>query len=351
MKWARDIRLLVNDTELTGWDRWEVESDLLQPVDAFSLSAENKAGRLATGVRPGDAFKLTLDGVVTMQGYIDETFHDTTNDGARLEVNGRDGFAPLADCSATPGTHKSVTLLVLAQKLSAPWSISWSLSNAPTMKTHKSVKVDPGESILDVLLRVAEKERVALWYSSDGTGYIGRPDYTLPSVHKLRLYLPASGRTSENNVTSSRVARSWRDRYSSITVAGTGANDANAWGRTSHRRYTITDTGVSSSRPLIMVGGDVRTLDQAKTMATLEKQRRARDAVAMEYTVPGHYGTPAQPGFQPTLYQPGDGIDLVDEPAGIAGTTKVVLLRRRFILDTDGPSTSLSVYPAVWMAP
>jgi len=201
---------------------------------------------------------------------------------------------------------------------------------------------------MDVLQRMAEKERVIVWYSADGKAYIGRPDYNIPTKHKLLLYLPKSGRVSENNVNTSRVSRSWRDRYATITVAGTGANDATTWARTSHRKHTITDSTITSARPLILVSGDVRTLDQAKQMATLEQQRRLRDATVYEYTVPGHFGVPAQPGTSPALFEAGDLVDLVDEPAGLT-SVKAVILNRRFILDENGPRTMLKVYPQVWM--
>lgn len=348
-RFVREVKLIVGGEELTGWDQWEVESDLLYPANVFSISAQNKAGRLASKPRPGDAFKLMLDGKKTMVGYVDDVVHDTDENEARVSVNGRDNFGPLVDCSATPKTHRNVTLLTLAQTLTAPWSLTWATNSAaPTLKTHKSVKVDPGESIMDVLQRVAEKERVLLWCAADGTCYIGRPSYSLAPVHRLRLHLPASGQTGDNNVMTSRVTRSWRDRFATITVAGTGANDANACARTSHRRYVITDSGVASARPMIMINGDIRTLDQAKTLATLEYQKRLRDSVELEYSVPGHYGTPATESQSPALFDVDQRVDLVDEPAGIS-SAKVLLIRRRFVMDESGPRTDLSLAAEVWM--
>lgn len=344
---VRDVRLVVAGEEVMGWTKWQVESDLLSPADAFSLSLPNPGARLAGKVYPGQAVKLVLDGTLVLTGAVDDVTVSTDRESA-LEVVGRDAFWPLVDCSATPASYRGVSLIALARQLTSPWSIQWQVVPGQSLDlgTH-DVKVDPGDTPWDVLSRLAMKERVLVWAEPNGVGYIGRPDYRSAARHALRVSLNPLNATEASNVISSQVRRSWRERYSHVTVAGTGANTAASYGRSSHRRYTAIDAGVPSHRPLILPEGNLASIGLTKTRASDEVARRLFESGTASYTVRGHYGEPAQSSTAPALYQAGDRLDVSDEPAGLRAV--VLCVKRRFVLDDEGPRTELELRPGRWL--
>jgi len=346
-RWVKDIRLVVAGAELTGWDAWDVDSDMLTPANAWRLGAPNPGGLQAWAVDPGDRVRLVLDGHLEMVGRVDDVVTRTGPRGSRIEVTGRDEMCHLVDTSATPGTLTQMTLATMAQRLGAAWSMQWQVEHGLTLKCHKRVKVEPGETPMEVLQRLARKEHLLIWAMADGVGYIGRPDYKQAPTHRIRLHLPG-GRARTNNVTASTVTRTWRQRYKTITVAGTSASDATAWGRTTHRRAVVTDSGVTVARPIIITAGDVRSVSQAAARATLALQSQVMDATTAEYTVPGHYGTPYAPHGTPAIWEPGQLVDVVDEPAALAQV--MILTHRRLSLSAQGPSTTLTLHPMGWLS-
>ena len=344
MKAVTDIRLLIGGEEFTGWTRWEVESCLLTPSDAFSLSAPNINGELAGKITAGSAAKLTLDGTVVMTGYVDEVNYS----GGEVEVQGRDLFLFLVDCSARPGTHQKVTLLTLARRLTENWPIIWRLQSGITLATH-NVKIEPGEAVWEVLAKVARLDGVLMWCNPDGTADISRLDYTQIPMHRLRRYLPSSGKSEENNIMGGSVSQSWRDRFSTVTQIGSTGNTANSYERNSHKRYAATDTGIGVYRPIILNDSNLRDITMCRNKAELEKARRLHDAEVLNYAASGHYGTPYHPAVSPVLYEPGVRVDVIDQDSGVADV--YMLTTRRFSLDDEGgPVSELTLHPEGWMA-
>ena len=226
-------------------------------------------------------------------------------------------------------------------------------------------------------MRAAKKDQVLLWCLPDGVGYIGRPDYSQAPTYRLRRRI-ASG-TEENNVIDGTIRISWRDRYATVTVAGTSGNTKWSWAEMARRKAAFTDVGplaaaqswtqytpevlrdkvvtktselkdpgVLAPRPLLVTDGDCRSYKQAMDRAKLEVARRRHDAIELEYTVPGHYGDPYDAADGPTLWEAGKRADVLDEEAGVKGVFH--LTRRKFELGEGGPKTSLVLHPEGWMA-
>lgn len=343
MKRVTDIRLIVAGTEYTGWDSFQVESDFRGTADAFSMSAPNDQAQLAGKFSPGQAVKVLFDRTLVFSGVLDDVDYNGSTDSEKVQVTGRDDFAHLVDNSAPPGTLRNVTLLRLAQKLSDDWSMTWAMDSAMSLTTHKAVKIEPGEAIMDVLVRTATKDKAVLWYDG-GVAYIGRPNYDQTPKH--RIVYRTDGRN--NNALDHQVTETWRDRYATITVDGTGSADSANWGKSTHRRAVDTDAEVTGPRSLILVE-ELKNIQQARDRAELEIERRAYDGLVLNYTMAGHYGTPYRSGDQPELYNANQLAAVVDEPAGIDGVYWIA--RRRWGLDVDGPATTeLELHSQSWLA-
>jgi prophage tail gpP-like protein len=330
-----------------GWSSWSIESDLVTPSDAFRVEAPNVAGKLAGKFHEGQDIEVLIDGEKQLVGIIDDVIYRTTNEGARIELVGRDSFCDLVDCSATPKTYTSTDLLALAKALSPSWLTGWVKTSGVTLGK-RTVKIDPGDSKMDVLQREAKKDVVILWLTHDGIPTIGKPDYTTSPVHRLRLWLPSSGMTSQNNIESCEVTRSMRDRFSKITVYGHGSNSSAVYGKQARHKQSATDADLDITRELILSDGDAKTIALAKIRAQREVADRTFGAFTVEATVRGHYGTDPDSGDSNGLYQIDQQVDFIDEASDTRG--RLWISKRRFEGDENGQVTNLSLrVPKVWL--
>lgn len=130
-----DVRIIVNGNELSNWVRYEIESDLLTPSDAFSFTARNPKGELAGTIKKHHEVTVLLDGTVQMSGYVDDVNWSVGEEGSEVEIVGRDRFAFLVDCDAKPRSYHNVDLLTLAKSLSRnyisgrDWVLEWEVHN------------------------------------------------------------------------------------------------------------------------------------------------------------------------------------------------------------------------------
>jgi prophage tail gpP-like protein len=284
-----------------------------------------------------------VDGVVQLDGFVD----DVTTVGGRLTLAGRDQVGHLVDCSAEPRSYTKIKLDTLAEKIAGAWVPVWQVDPLVTLTLHAYVKVDTGESIWDVLARLARKDKAILWLDAQGVGHIGRPTYTDPVVHAIRHCTQRSAQRS--NVWEPEVVVSGRDRYSSITVIGSAGNTRGTWGSAALQSRTVVDDEVFNDRRLIMPDGDVKNLKQAQTKADDEVERRFFEGTTARYTAPGFYGEPAQRGATPQLFQADQRVSLVDEYADLDGVYYCTGRQFRFSVD-EGHTTRLELHPSgVWM--
>jgi prophage tail gpP-like protein len=343
------VSIVIDGEEFFGWDQYSIESNMLTPSDAFHLSAPNVGGKLAEkfSAVAGKKFKILLDGEQQMAGVIDESTSDVDPGGARWEIQGRDPIGQLHDCSAAPATYTSMKLDAIAKKIAADFIPEWEVGDDVTLTAHASVKIDPGESIMDVLTRLAKQQDVVIWCDAEGVGQIDRPDYTTAPVHLLRLRI-GDGWNAANNVTRSRVMRSVRERFSTITVYGHGSNTSGTYGSSARHKSSATDDSFDENiRLLIVSDGDAKTAALANTRANREVADRKMHGLEIELSVRGHYGTPAS--GDASLYQVNQMVDLIEELAGLDG--KFWVARRRFECDETGQHTTLTLHESgLWLA-
>lgn len=340
--------MTLDGVEFLGWHAWTIDNDLTQWADAWSLEAHNPRGKFAGKIRPGQEAVVTIDSIVVSRGFVDDVAFSGDAENNSISVTGRDAFGPLADVSADPGTVGPITLKTLGERLGRDWVEVWNVDENIAQAVHQSVEIEPGDTPAEILQRLAEKDGVLIWHQSDGTARIGRPNYTQRPLHKLRRFV-SGVRTRENNILSGTVTESWRMRYNSTKVAGSGSNDRSNFGSSSHRRSTVIDAEVDERRKLIVTDGDLRTIAQAKRKAEDLVSRQAMDGLTLEYEVGGHYGTPLEQGADPVLFDVDQRIDVIDEVAGIDGV--YWLKARKMAEGPNGPRTTLTLHPNGWLAP
>ena len=377
------IEVVIDGKQFSDWNSYEIESDMLVPADAFSLRAPNDSGQLAGKISKFDKCEVYVDGTLQMTGFVDEVATATTPEGSDVTVTGRDAFAFLVDCSATPESIRGLNLKAIAERLTAGWVTTWQADNdenrrkllgakravgraevrgrlagyvgfsrdeqdllgqaidraranlaAISAQAFPRVKIDPGDRPLDVITRLANRAGMMVWMAADGTGIIARPEYDQDPLYTLRLYAKGHPDARRNNVMTSTVKDCGRDQYSTITMLGTAGNTTGNFAAATKHKASATDSEVTIVRPLILSDGDVEDFSQAKKKAQREVDKRNFEALSIEMKVKGHRNN----GF---LWEVDQLADVVDQAADIKGVYCVV--RRRFAGDEQGRFTYLTL--------
>lgn len=332
------VKLVVGSFEISEWFTYEVENDIMTPADAFSMCAPNRGGVLAGKIQQFDTARVIIDGSVVLDGFVDEVRYSIGSNGPQVEISGRDKFGHMVDCSAEPKTYKLVDLGTLARLLGAPWVTMWKVNAA--VKAHSWVKIEPAESRLDVLLRIAKKDRVLVWLDASGVGVIGRPSYTTVPAHEVHLHVGSLSML--NNVWAPQVSMSWKDIFSAITVLGSSGNSAGSWGKTALQKQTSSDTSILATRPLIVHDGDVKSMAQAKSRAEDDIRRRAFESTKLTFSCNGFYTSTG------VRFAPDQMVSVSDDLSGASGA--YWLSRVKFSGNEAGQTSEIELHPPGWMA-
>ncbi len=337
-----EVRVVAGSLELTTWQSYQIELDLRRPANAFSLVAPNTDAEQVGNLARGQSVQVYVDDEIQMTGYIDDLSWQADASGARVEISGRDVFGQLMDCSAPLKSYKNTTLLRVALDLASTWVPSWTASGV-TLSTIPRVKIEPGESVMDVLVRLAQVDGALVWGTPDGAGMIGRPTYTGPALYQLFRYAGSDPNRQKNNIISGGLTQSNAERYTSLTLYGTSGNTKSNYGVSSAYSYTSRNSDVVPTRSLIVTDGDVKSRQVAQDKADLDQDRREFDSEAWEYQVRGHYGELADEAgnVSQTMWD----IDtLVGVEDTYTGTSEdLYVIRRRFSGSAQGRYTDLEL--------
>lgn len=310
------IRLTIGGQTHATWDGWSVESDLLTPADAFELELYVKdTPQLPSVLVEGAPCTLSLGSDRVLTGQIDEFEHDISREGIAIRINGRDGAAPLVDCSAPFVSMREASLQQVIDQVVKPLGITKIRVQARAEKKHRRIQVEPGQSAWEALLQVAEANGLWPWFEPDGTLVVGGPDYTAAPVAQLILRRDGQG----NNVQRLSVRRSIANRYSQITVLGQHGqydNDGLDTGR-SHLRSVIQDETLAKRgifRPKVIIDSASENQDMATTRARKLLADSRLEGFEIRAVVKGHRTASGK------VWAPGQRIQVVSEPHGLDGT-------------------------------
>lgn len=205
------------------------------------------------------------------------------------------------------------------------------------------VKIEPGEKILEVIVRIAERAGMAVWQTAEGVGIIARPQYDQLPAFKL-FYLPLENPDRHlNNVKQASTSWDGSERFRSYTMGTFAPNDDNNAESTQRYRLTETDNGVQLSDRVLYVGGrGSQNRKQAKAELRRDVQRREFEAEEHVYTVEGHRQGDL-------LWQQDTICSVMDKINGVEG--KYYVTRRRFVGDeNNGQTTEVTLRrPEIWL--
>ncbi|MFA9269825.1 MAG: phage baseplate assembly protein [Baekduiaceae bacterium] len=317
---THNVALRIGGAVVEGWESYDVDTDMLQPADNFSLQLFGAAPGVFDLCAPDSEVQILVDDAPLITGFIDKRAWGVDRQaGTMIDVEGRDKAGRLVDESCELFLFRGLGLRELALKVCDPWFTAVSLSNArnrtllrgpgatrarairePTIEqtARAAVKVNPGESRWQVLQHFLEEADVLAWSTGDGKEIvIGRPNYEQAPQYRFVLPSTDSDHPGEGNVISARLDDSVASRYSAIIAVGTGQGNARDYAAAVTKRRGIARDGsgphgtggsFQHRKVLIVSDDDVRTAELAERRALREQQQRDATGRQLELVVQGH---------------------------------------------------------------
>lgn len=378
------VQIVINGTSYQGWTDVDIDSDILNPADAFSVGGtipkvkptadEVRAGASPSAFddfREGQACDVYVGLDRQMAGVIDEVDYNSSRVNARFKVNGRDKGAFIADGEAKHIRAAKYTVKTLIEALIEPsWGIrSVIFSNEENRKLilgkrdktkprstdpdflqplpRERTKVDPGQRIASILDEHTRRLGITWWITAGGDLFIGKPNYKQEAAYNFTA--GALDSDTPTNVESWEVKRSTTDRFSEIKVLGQGmpgsssdefdTSKAPAKFEGTARDPDLVERGII--RKKIISDCDILSNDEAQKRADWEMGRARLSGLVVTITVPG--------------FRQGDRLYAVDtiatvklEEADIDDSFYV--MKRRFTEDSGKRRTTLTLMQkGVWL--
>lgn len=337
-----ELEVMVGGVAHAGWTRYEIDSDLLTPADAWSVRLAQPVIELPAEVVEGAPVRVRMNGETVLQGRLDERALTVDEGQHELMLSGRDMAGVLLDCSAPIFSRSQATLEQVIANYLKPFGITRHRIDADKILIREKVNTEPGDSAWDSLRRAAEANGLWPWFEPDGTLVVGGPRYDQPPVATLVLRADGKG----NNVLSLAERRSLVDRYSEVTVFGQSSSSGYGLGERDGRNNIkggAKDDGVMTYRPKIVTDHEAVN----KGIADARGRKMISDARLKGYTlnalVRGHRTDDG------VLWAPGQRVTVKSEPHGIDGI--YFLMARRFTGDKiKGQRTQLTLKEdGVWV--
>lgn len=310
------VNLLLAGLAHADWLRYEVDSDLLMPADAWSVSlALDDARSIPAAVRSGEPCELRLGDAPLMVGRVDTVSLRTRKGEVQLTIDGRDNSGQLLDCSAPIFTSQNLTLDQVVAKIVKPLGVTKIRIDADNALRREKVSVEPGDTAWDALAHAAEANGLWPWFEPDGTLVVGGPDYTAPPVATLVHELEGD----QNNVLDLELVDSLALSHSEVTVLAQTHGGGELRVARAGVKATYTDPSVRGYRPRVVVDHESDTPAHARERArklTLDS-RLAR--WELKATVPGHRINAPGTASHGLPWRPGQRIALRSAPYALAG--------------------------------
>ena len=172
--------LVLNGKTYTDWTSVRVETRVSQPFPIFQFECSEETPVpikwVALQFAPGDAVQVYLGGVLAVVGYIRERHvaYDATKHAIRLMGTGdaADLVESVVPLEVTEQNHDNKNWLQLSRDISAHLGIKIKTHGAADLMPFKSVGIQPGETIMNVIERYAKLRNIVIGSNFDG-GLLG----------------------------------------------------------------------------------------------------------------------------------------------------------------------------------
>lgn len=329
------VELSIAEHSRSDWSSYEIDSDLMIPADAWSMTLGMSGNEMPPDVAPAAPVLVKIDGQTVLTGRVDEVTHTLNKKTHAFSLSGRDNAAVLLDCAAPIFSKQEATLQEICAALTHDFGIPKPKILADKTRTRKKIAVDPGDTAWNMLARVAEANGLWPWFEPDGTLVIGGPDYSVEPVATLILRRDGTG----NNVLSLVKTESVAERFSRVTVYGQAPGTLFEPGRHS-LQGSADDTGLAPVwfRPKIVIDHECDSVAMCEDRAEKIISDARLQGFSLTAIVQGHYAN----RDMALLWEPGQRIKVISEPHGIMKEQVFFLMGRKFMRDRkEGTRTEL----------
>ncbi|GFO67876.1 hypothetical protein GMLC_14550 [Geomonas limicola] len=298
------VALQIAGRRIENFLSYEVEADLYQAADKFTL----ELAKPETRITRGDRCELYVNGVLELTGVVDVTRKGWTKDGSTLVVEGRDLMGLVVDSYAEKFiTVQGKTVKQLAKMLLAtvPYisrkQIVYQENVVGKLKGKKKTAdnpltafldtpqklsmIEPGMTVFEVLSIYAASRGLMLFSMPDGTLVFGRPKAKGEPAFTITNRIDGQG----NNVESGDEVDDISRRYSKITVVSQvqGHDDMGLdAGKVNVRSKPVVDADFPFYKPFVTkINNDSQT-PNLHARLLMEKQRH--EGFQLSYTASGH---------------------------------------------------------------
>lgn len=328
------VELLVAGHAHGDWERYCIESDLLTPADAWSVSLGVTGQGLPAEVVEGAEAEVRVGGERAMIGHIDEINEPIGKHEHSVSLAGRDGAAILVDCSAPIFVRRKASLAEITAALTRDLLKTTRIRiDADQTRIREKINVEPGDTAWDALRNAAESNGLWPWFEPDGTLVIGGPDYSTPPVATLILRRDGKG----NNVENFTLHKNIQNRFSEVTVYGQTHGTEQEEGK--HNLHaTWKDTGVTWYRPKVVVDHEADSPAVCRDRARKLVSDSRLEAFTLTATVKGHRIIAPGQTANGKLWTPGQRVYVKDEVHRLDGI--FFLMGRKFLGGRSSGATS-----------
>ncbi len=295
---AEVVAVRVNGRIYEHWDSVSITRSMTAAAAAFSFVAPwwlPKPGE-ALLARPGDAVTIEIGGVPVIVGYIDEIGPGSDADKVAVQIAGRSKAGDIVDCDAiVKGMQlKGLDLLGVAKTLCKPFGVGVAVDSGVKIGAKfPLVEIEQGETVHQVLVRLARERGLLLWSTSDGgvifgRGARGRAQTAL--IHRVG----SNGEPVDGNTVLSISGKfSVANRFSELVVKGQSKWDLDAPAITSAQpRGRALDAGVLRYRPKVLNAENAATSASMAARAQWDVARRIAAGTQISASLAGWRQTP-----------------------------------------------------------
>ncbi|ENX33944.1 hypothetical protein F889_02608 [Acinetobacter colistiniresistens] len=275
---GKDIRLIIGDIEINGWDNVSCDSQIDTPADGWNLTLFRHDGQaLPESVQGAAKVKLIYGDEVILTAITDRISEGVKREGYGLQISGRDLAGQLIDCSVPIFNGRQVTLGELMERFVLAGDFASiihevRIQNDSWLKN--KVSVEPSEALWDSIIKAAQVTGQHVWFEPDGSLNIGDPFANPYQVQQpLRLLKPLN---NENNLLSLQYDNDVSSVFTQLQILSQNA-EAN-----SLLAQTFAQTQYGFNRLKIITLSDVES--QAEAEAALLKIKKDNDLEAYSLT-------------------------------------------------------------------
>lgn len=295
---APNVELRVNRRQFNDWTSVRITRSLTSIADSFTLQYVDTKPRLDYPIEEGDKCEVFIGNNRILTGHVEVATWAYNagpvngNPSHSFTVEGRSKTGDLVDSSVLePKTWQKKTFLTIATELCKPFSILVKLStnvDPLVLLPIKKHSAEPGDTVADVLGRLAEKLGVLLRTTPDGILEIGRPPKL---IEKSGLTLGRSGRIKSGSRRSDSRERhdlyvAYGQRQGSALLTAEAAREG---------KQSATDRRVKRYRPLVFLQDGDSSDGTLTRAAEWVRNIRAGRGETVRYTVQGWESLPGQP--------------------------------------------------------